>query len=267
MEKLSLSIIQFTDTHFFKTEEGRLLGVDTGRTFSEVYKVSREARSTPDLYLFTGDLSQDESEQSYQRLSAAVGATSAPCYMLPGNHDRRAESKRGLSDGPADFRFDRFVVRDGWVIILLDTLVVHEVGGHLSTEELELLESTLTRYKDHHALVCLHHHPIPVGSAWIDTIGLDNGGDFLAIIDSFPSVRGVLWGHVHQEFELQRNGIPFMATPSTCVQFKARSAQFAVDALPPGFRWLELYADGSIKSGILRASDVAVGLELSSAGY
>lgn len=262
-----LRITQFTDTHFFKTEEGRLLGVDTGRTFSEVFRASSESRGTPDLYLFTGDLSQDESEESYRRLSSAVGAAGAPCYVLPGNHDRRSELKRGLSDGPADFRFDRFIVNDRWLIILLDTLVVDEVGGHLESAEFELLERCLNDYPNHHALVCMHHQPMPVGAAWLDTIGIDNGSMLLEQIDRHPSVRGVLWGHIHQEFQAERNGVHYMATPSTCVQFKPRSHGFAVDAMPPGFRWLELYSDGSIRSGVCRTAAVANGLELSSAGY
>lgn len=267
MDQSPLRILQFTDTHFFKSEEGRLLGVDTSQTFAEVFRTAREARGIPDIYLFTGDLSQDESEESYERLSNAIGSTGAPCYMLPGNHDRREESKRGLCRGPADFRFDKVVIRAPWVIVMLDTLVVNEVGGHLSKGELYLLEQTLKAYPNHHALVCMHHHPIPIGAAWLDTIGVNNGSDFLAIIDKYPSVRGVLWGHVHQEFEVQRNGIPMMATPSTCVQFKPKSQGFAVDALPPGFRWLDLYADGSIRSGVCRTKAVATGLELSSAGY
>ncbi len=273
MEKLSsnaptpLRIIQFTDTHFFKNEDGRLLGVDTGRSFNEVFRVARESRGTPDLYLFTGDLSQDETEESYRRLSTAVGASGAPCYVLPGNHDRRSELRQGLSDGPADFRFDRFIVFDPWLIVLLDTLVVDEVGGHLPLAELEMLEECLKAYPNHHALVCMHHHPLPVGADWLDTIGIDNGQDLFSTIDKFPSVRGVLWGHIHQEFQSHRNGVCLLATPSTCVQFKPNSSNFAVDALPPGFRWLELGADGLIHTGVCRALDVSTGLELSSAGY
>lgn len=267
MERLPLRIIQFTDTHFFKNEDGRLLGVDTSKSFAEVFQVARELRGTPDLYLFTGDLSQDETEESYRRLSMSVGKAGAPCYMLPGNHDRRDEARRGLSDGPADFRFDKVVVRDPWIIILLDSLVENEVGGHLPPAELDLLENTLKAHPKHHALVCMHHHPVPVGADWIDTIGIDNGPEVLDVIDRFRNVRGILWGHIHQEFETHRNGIPLMASPSTCVQFKPKSARFAVDAIPPGFRWMELQANGSIRTGVSRTSDVAMGLELSSAGY
>lgn len=262
-----LRVLQFTDTHLHKDPAARLLGVDTARSFMEVYELSRVTYGVPDVYLFTGDLSQDETEESYRRLAEIVGDAGAPCYFLPGNHDRRAQLFAGLLSGPADFRADRRIVVGSWQILLLDTLVESQVGGLLAPAELEFLEDELAKGSGLNTLVCLHHHPVPVGTTWMDHIGLSNADEFLRIIDRHKNVRSVLWGHIHQEFELLRKDVLFLATPSTCVQFKPRTETFSVDAKPPGFRWLELYADGSLKTAVCRTAHVASGVELSSAGY
>ncbi|NNF17581.1 MAG: phosphoesterase, partial [Gammaproteobacteria bacterium] len=38
---------------------------------------------------------------------------------------------------------------------------------------------------------------------------------------------------------------------STCAQFTPESSGFAIDDKPPGFRWLELYQDGTLRSDVV----------------
>jgi Icc protein len=263
----SLRVLQLTDTHFFGNSDGRLMGVDTFDTFRQVLKLATERRGTPDFYLLTGDLSQDETQLSYERFADAVNDMHAPAYYLPGNHDARElmETAFGQIGGP--FRNDRNFTVDNWNVILLDTQVEGEVGGHLDKDELKRLDTALARHPDKHALVTLHHHPLPVGSQWIDSIKVDNSDEFLEVIDKYPQVRMVLCGHIHQEFETKRGSVRFLGTPSTCVQFKPGSSSFAVDVVPPGFRWLQLNPDGTIETGVIRVQAVARGLDLASLGY
>lgn len=263
----TLKVLQFTDTHFYKDGSGKLLGVDTSASFSEVYKLALANRGVPDFYLITGDLSQDETEESYNRLSVALSNAGAPCFFLPGNHDRRKEMTRGLIHEKSHFDACRQIIRGNWQIVLLDSQIEGEVGGRLDKCELDFLKNCLEEHPDLHTLVCLHHHPVPMGAKWLDQIGVENGKEFLAFVDNYPSVKAILWGHVHQEFNGRHNQKLLMATPSTCVQFKAASDDFGVDAVPPGYRWLELDPDGTIRSGVVRTDKVAGGLELSSAGY
>ena len=68
-------------------------------------------------------------------------------------------------------------------------------------------------------------------------------------------VRGVLWGHVHQELDLTRKGIRYMATPATCSQFLPGSDDFALDTRPPGYRTLQLSSDGSIHTEVVWLRD------------
>jgi Icc protein len=75
---------------------------------------------------------------------------------------------------------------------------------------------------------------------------LQNAEEFFDVIDRNPNVRGIVWGHVHQSYDALRNGVRLLATPSTCAQFLPHAEQFALDRQPPGYRTLELKADGSI---------------------
>lgn len=262
----TLKVLQFTDTHFFQDSSHKLLGVDTAASFAEVYKKAVLQHGIPDLFLLTGDLSQDETEASYRRLSEAMSKAGAPCYYLPGNHDRREEMKRGLLSAGTYFASDRSIVAGKWQIILLDTLVEGEVGGHLEEPEFDFLRKCLDERPHLYSLVCLHHHPVAMGAKWLDQIGVDNGAELIGLLEKYQSVKGVLWGHVHQQFDSNHAQFVLMATPSTCVQFKC-SNDFGVDALPPGYRYLELGPDGSIVTQVFRTDKIAVGLELSSAGY
>jgi len=61
---------------------------------------------------------------------------------------------------------------------------------------------------------------------------------------------------VHQRIDTHYEGphgaLQLMATPSTCIQFKPLSPYFALDGLQPGYRLLELKADGSIGTNVYR---------------
>ena len=60
-----------------------------------------------------------------------------------------------------------------------------------------------------HVLICLHHPPLPVGSKWLDQVGLKNGDEFLRIIGRPGNVRAAIFGHVHQEFEGAHDAIRY----------------------------------------------------------
>jgi len=40
-----------------------------------------------------------------------------------------------------------------------------------------------------------------------------------------------------------------------------------VDEIPPGYRWLELYPDGSLQTGIKRLANIPGRIDLSARGY
>ena len=64
-------------------------------------------------------------------------------------------------------------------------------------------------------------------------------------------MRAIAWGHVHQSFDGLRHGVRLLATPSTCAQFLPNADNFAVDRRPPGYRTLELRADGTLLTEVV----------------
>ena len=84
----------------------------------------------------------------------------------------------------------------------------------------------------------------------MDDMMLENSQEFFQSIDQCSRVRGVIWGHTHQQFESKRGHVKMMGSPSTCVQFKPGSTSYEKDVLSAGFRKLFLHANGKIESRV-----------------
>lgn len=249
MKGRSLRFIQITDTHLCDRADGLLRGVNTAATLAAVVAQIRAREPHIDGVLATGDLSHDGGTPSYRRLITLLRPLRAPIYCLPGNHD--ALSSFACLLKAAQTQSGGRLLKDRWQLIFLDSAVPGAVHGHLRPAELARLHTALSDQRDRHALICLHHQPVQVGSAWIDRSMLDNADAFFDIVDRHINVRGVLWGHVHQVFDAERNGVRLLATPSTCVQFKPGCTDFTLDdEAPPAYRWLELHDDGSIATAV-----------------
>jgi Icc protein len=243
-----LRLVQFTDTHLFGSRGETLRGVDTLATLQRVLAHAAPAVQAADAVLVTGDLVHDD-PAGYGLFRQCFAGLGKPVWCLPGNHDIPDAMQRALLGQP--FQYCGQVDRSGWRIVLLNSFLEGSAAGRLPTLELQRLENALASAADHQVLVCVHHQPVPMRSRWLDTLGLENAADFLAIIDRYPqSVRGVLWGHVHQADDGERNGVRLMATPSTCAQFRPRSDDFAIDERPPAYRRIQLLAQGRIETEI-----------------
>jgi Icc protein len=138
-----------------------------------------------------------------------------------------------------------------WRIVLLDSCLPGSASGHLSREALRELDAALGSAGTRHCMVCLHHHPVPMASRWLDRVGLANAPEFLETVDRHRNVRAIVWGHVHQTHDALRKGVRLLATPSTCAQFMPNSDDFALDPRPPAYRTLELRPDGSLLTEVV----------------
>jgi Icc protein len=242
-----VKVLQFTDPHLAGSPEMRVRGVATAETLARCVAHAARSHPAPDALLLTGDLAHDD-PGGYVLLRERFSRADAPVHCLPGNHDE-AVSIRAALDGPP-FVHD-FARRYGdWVIVMLDSTIAGAHGGHLDREELARLDAALAAQPDAFALVCLHHHPVPHGSPWLDALMLDNAAAFFEVLDRHPGVRGIAWGHTHQPFDGTRGRTRLMGTPSTCMQFTQNAPEFEVDSRPPAYRWLELDAAGGIETGV-----------------
>jgi Icc protein len=261
----TLRVLQLTDTHLFASTDETLLGMNTQQSFDQCLRLAQQQHGPADLILATGDLVHDGSTAGYGRLRRLLLDMNTDVGALPGNHDDPGTLQSVLCGGAISGA--RSVCRSGWQIILLDSTVPGSDSGRLSASELAELSRHLQQRSQDHALVCLHHAPVTIDSRWIDSLRLENPDEFFAVLDSHPQVRAVVWGHIHQDFGGQRNGVQLLGAPSTCIQFKPNSDRFALDLQPPGYRWLMLHADGSIETGIERLSRMPPGVDLHRDGY
>jgi Icc protein len=240
-------VLQFTDPHLPGTPGMRVRDVATEATLARCVAHAKRRHPTPDAVLLTGDLTHDDAG-GYAVLRERFGDTAAPVHCLPGNHDDPAAVKAALDAPPFVHDFARRYGR--WMIVMMDSTVAGLHGGHFDAEELARLDVALAAQPGAYALVCLHHHPVPHGSAWLDELMLDNAEEFFGVLARHPGVRGLAWGHTHQPFEGMHGHIRLMGTPSTCMQFAQDADEFQVDDRPPAYRWIELGDDGSVETGV-----------------
>lgn len=254
MSRAPTRIVQFTDLHLYGAADGRLRGIATLPAL-EAAMAAAQAREAPwEAVLLTGDLVQDD-PSGYLHVKRLFRASPVPVYCIPGNHDEPAPMRAAL--GAAPFQICGSARHGEWLFVMLDSYQHGMAAGRLGTGELARLDATLAAHKDRHALVCLHHHPVAAGSRWLDTVGLENGDALFDVLDRHSNVRVLLWGHVHQAYDGERRGVRLLSTPSTCAQFKPASDTFAIDQRPPGYRWLELHADGRVETAVVWVESAA----------
>lgn len=249
MARPALRLLHLTDTHLHADPAQRLRGVNTHATLSRVLGQAATQLPPADAVLATGDLSQDETPGSYAQFHELLSATGLPVWCIAGNHDAPGPMSAALSTPP--FNVGGVHLTGNWCVILLDSFSPGDHGGRLADGQLQWLRQTLHEHHSRHVLLAVHHFPLPLGSRWLDELGLRNAGDLFGIIDGAPQVRALVAGHVHQAADITRKGVRFLATPSTCFQFLPGSDAFAMDCRPPGFRWLNLLDDGSIATEVV----------------
>jgi Icc protein len=244
-----LRLLHVTDPHLHAVAESRMRGVNTYDTWCAVLKQALSDTAPPDAIVATGDLVQDETRAGYERFRESLLPHRIPVYCIPGNHDAPDIMQKVLNDSP--FQVGGRAKHGNWSLIFLSSFNRGDDGGKLSPDELKFLEHSLRSDQTSHALICLHHQPVAMGSRWLDGVNLRNADELFDITDRFPQVRGILWGHVHQASDRRRKGIRMMSTPSTCSQFLPNSDDFALDVRPPGFRWLDLRVNGTIDTQVV----------------
>lgn len=265
MGEKPLRIVQISDLHIFSNDTQALLGVKTRESLRSVIDLVLTDPNQPDMVLLTGDLSQDESEDSYLAVAEMINILRLPVYWIPGNHDDpKTMAKMYPRNNISNLKH---IVLEHWHIILLDSKKPHAVEGFLDESQLRFMQHCLDMYPEHHAIVIFHHQPIPVGCVWLDRLGLTNADEMWNIIGKYPRAKHILFGHVHQQNEGEKNGVKYFSPPSTCIQFKRNSENFALEELNQGYRWVDLYPDGTLKTGICRVAEYVGVFDAKSKGY
>lgn len=258
-------LVQVTDTHLYADTSHVLVGMNCEQGLQDVIELIEQKESKLDGVLVTGDASQDNSSSSYQRLYSHLERLGADQHWIPGNHDELKAMQKALGEDHECFR--QCIDLGNWRVIMLCSNVVGAVHGMLKQSELELLESALKQSGNKHVLVCLHHNPVPVKAVWLQQHALQNPDELFSVLDKYPQVKAVLFGHIHHELKRTRKGVAYLGSPSTCVQFHPTNAEFAIDHRNPGYRWLELQPSGEVRTGVSRVRNKRYAVDFSGIGY
>ena len=242
----SILIAQITDCHLPADPQQKYRGINPHRNLKTLLKKVR--RLKPDLLLATGDLSEDGSKASYLALQKFFKPFGVPVLALPGNHDDAGLLAEIFPGSPTD---KISVSEHGpWQIIRLNSSLPGKPEGRLSEEMLAELEGLLDKNQQRSSLIALHHQPIAIDSPWIDKYPLIEPQAFLQIVDQHPNVKAVIWGHVHQVFETDRNRTAMLGSPSSAINGLPGAKKFIPDPMGPAYRWLELKEDGTLLTGV-----------------
>lgn len=205
----------------------------------------------PDLLLLTGDLVNDGDKDGYDWLFDVLQKTGTPFLCLAGNHDVTHElgadlpfEQRTFLPTPADprlidtHRLSLDVQGTRWQLLAVNSAVNGQIYGRLDDDKLTFLKNHLT--KSLPTLIALHHHPHPVGSAWIDEYRLKNADEFWRTLATFDNAKAILCGHVHQTHSLMVQGVALSTCPATSRQFAPHRDEFAIDDIAAGFRLIQI---------------------------
>jgi 3',5'-cyclic-AMP phosphodiesterase len=240
-----IRLIQITDTHIFESDDSAFDGFDTSASLQRVIEHIKLREEQADMVLLTGDLVHESFNLAYEKLKNQLHSLSMPVFCLPGNHDDPTLMYKLLNE--KNIHTNKTIKLQNWRILLLNTHLPESHSGRLEAKELAFLEQGLEESHSNNVLIGLHHPPVPIGSSWMDAMALQNPEEMFSILDKYNEVKGLVWGHIHQLFKSERNGILLHGSPSSCVQFKPNTDKFVRDALGPGYTVLQLYKNGTIE--------------------
>lgn len=218
MPNKKFKIVQITDCHLFK-DNSLMLDVETNKTFSQVVeRIKNVELHDTDAIFLTGDLSQDESKESYQRIINSLSDTNKNIYWIPGNHDC-IENLSSIFLTNKKFIRAHHINTPHWDFIFLNTKIEGADYGFLSALELSNLKQSLDQCINKSIAIVMHHHPAPIGTPMIDGCMLENANSFWEVISGYP-VKLIMCGHVHGDYAVKYNEeITIEASPATCIQW------------------------------------------------
>lgn len=256
----AVKLLQITDTHCYADDDSRLewsdLTVYPNKSLIRVLAHLEQLAENFDALVISGDLVQEETAGAYQRIAEILQDFPLPVYILPGNHDVPELMRSELSRQNERINYVMHTAFSGWHVVFVDTHFTGHPEGDISDEQFAELKVQLDQLAlGEHALLFMHHHPVPIGSPWMDHMGLQQTDAFWSLLTSYPQIQGVVFGHIHSEFSMDypvtpEKSIRVLGTPATCVQAKHNDEEMQLDDTRPAWRELVLQPDGTIETAV-----------------
>ena len=245
-----MEIIQITDLHITRDIEFEKNNCKPYYTLKQTLDLISSKHNTDLNLVITGDLSGDDSSESYNHIRNLLKTYSFNVSLLPGNHDN-PDFMKSICDDQISFGIPS-LTKNGYIFFNFNTQVDGEVGGHIKKSQIDVFDNELNGQLNN--IILFTHHPIvEIESKWIDKHVAYNSNLLIDLMHSYDNLQfSVFSGHVHQEFHKVIKNVNIFTTPSTCYQFKPNSDEYCIDdKLSYGYRVIDLH-DNIISTKVIR---------------
>lgn len=211
----------------------------------------------PDFVLHTGDIAYDHDPQEYHACREILGAIKYPIYYVAGNGDDPAALQTILlqTESPRNPYYYEAEIK-GVQLIVLDSNLdgngpLKPPAGLLSDEQLTWLTALCAADDRRPLIIATHHNPQVGGMPWLDNVtSIQNTEAFhAAILPAKDRLRGVFFGHLHQNLDIYREGVLYCSTLSSWGQLHAWPGQTQIIPDPedgPGFSVVSIYPNQTL---------------------
>ena len=211
-------IAQVTDIHlgFEQDNPGEL----NRQRLDQVLRYLNNGPNRPDLLIDTGDLTEHGAAASYRQLADAFSICSFPVHMCLGNHDIRSNFSAQFPELPVADGFVQYALDvRGVRILMLDTVEEGRHGGAFCDIRAKWLRSTLAQDRNTPTIIAMHHPPVEIGIAWMNTHPEEQWvSNFTQAIQDAPNIKGIMCGHVHRSAAVPWHGTAVAICSSTAAQ-------------------------------------------------
>lgn len=237
-------LVQLSDTHIRLPGQLAYRRVDTAAFLAQAVASVLALPQAPVAVVVTGDLTDFGRAAEYVHLRSLLAPLRCPVYLLPGNHDDRAELRRAFPEHDwmrqTGEPFLQYAIDLGGLrLVAIDTSVTRAPHGELGEAHLAWLDDALAADRQTPTIVAMHHPPFATFIGHMDEIGLQQGGrELAAVIARHPQVERIVCGHLHRSIQARFAGTIAMTAPSTAhaVAFDlASDGASAFEMEPPGF--------------------------------
>jgi predicted phosphodiesterase len=219
-------VFQLSDTHVgWDGEPGT-------QAFERAVEVVNGLTPSPDLVLFTGDLTHDtekpgEHAERMRRFQEIAGRLRGPkVYHVPGEHDAGLDGGELYRSvfGPTFYSFDH----KGFHFVALDN--VSRARPEVGAEQRAWLAKDLARFPKTSPIVVFTHRPLfdlRPDWEWFTS----DGDEVMALLSHYENVT-VLYGHIHREDARMVGSARLYAARSLCFAFPDPETAVDKKAIP-----------------------------------
>ena len=236
-------MIQITDTHLFADKTQQLQGHCTYQNLSDTIDYLLSSEEPPNFVLLTGDISQDESSESYRLARAQLERLNVPVSWIHGNHDDEIKVKP-IFDASPFLKQLTHLPTPFWDFIAINTCRRGTDEGYLEESELAQFwqRASIAKRNNKNIVVVMHHHPHPVSTPLVDACMLKRAGKFLTQLKEHPEIKLMICGHVHGDYQIPYDKLMIEACPATSFQWQKGTSTLSTEN-KKGFKYFAFHAN------------------------